>query len=398
MPGTHAACRLACRSAVSSSERSTHAIRTIGGRTGVVSEPLSSSTSGAANGMPSRVRSIRRAHARARPAARGDPPPAPGRLRGSRGSARRRLRGSPSSGMNRAGSTATSTKPLATRSSPCSGETRCARSCRTSCRPSPRRAVPRAARGRTPCGRRTTADDAPKRPRCRSSGGRARRRPALGNGGVAALLGQQHLVAGDGGRGDVVDDGRARRRSGSRTTAGSSRTARSRRRTAARMSGRSARTGRCNRPRRPARCTAPSAPRWVVSRTATAATPCSPGPLAPRVRPPRARRSGRSPGRRRACTVEPSSRIVVTVVAGLMSPDGQPRGVHRHQVGAVRIDAAQVGLDQQLGDDAGLAGGHAVTAQDAGERGAQVVGGDEGGAARAGSAGALIRRARPRRS
>ena len=50
--------------------------------------------------------------------------------------------------------------------------------------------------------------------------------------------------------------------------------------------------------------------------------------------------------------------------SGRMSTAGQPGGVHRHQVRAVRVDAAQVGLDQQFGDVTGLVFGDAVAAQD----------------------------------
>ncbi len=58
---------------------------------------------------------------------------------------------------------------------------------------------------------------------------------------------------------------------------------------------------------------------------------------------------------------------------GLDVAGRQPRGVHRHQMGTVRIDPAQIRFDEQSGDDLGLICRHARAAQDAGKPRAQRI-------------------------
>ena len=63
---------------------------------------------------------------------------------------------------------------------------------------------------------------------------------------------------------------------------------------------------------------------------------------------------------------------------GLDVAAAHPAVVERHQVGAVRVDAAQVGLDQVVGDERGLVAGHAERAEQSFEVGAEVRLGDDG--------------------
>ena len=69
-------------------------------------------------------------------------------------------------------------------------------------------------------------------------------------------------------------------------------------------------------------------------------------------------------------TVEADRRAVVTRGGDRGGrPDAaarEPGGVHRHQMRAVRIDASQIGLDQELGNRGGLVGGNGMTGEDAG--------------------------------
>ena len=61
--------------------------------------------------------------------------------------------------------------------------------------------------------------------------------------------------------------------------------------------------------------------------------------------------------------MEPWSSIVGHLGHGLDVAAAHPAVVERHQVGAVRVDAPQVGLDQVVGDERGLGAGHAERAE-----------------------------------
>ena len=142
---------------------------------------------------------------------------------------------------------------------------------------------------------------------------------------------------------------------------------------------------------------APSAPRCVLSRTATAATPCSPErstasciasspATCPKPRPPS------------SSTVVPSSRKRRDGRARPEVARPDPAHVEAHQVGAVRLDAAQVGLHEQVGDSGGFVGVDSEPAEDPADGGAEGLAGDgDGGFGHGAGSSRVLDRERARR-